>query len=86
MCLRIIEPQQAVPVLQDKGGPAIWETGAILRYLADRYGSPSFWPDDPVERAEVDRWAEWAKINVAMPQHVPTGSTLSRMAEGSRIR
>lgn len=61
-----MNPNQTVPVLRDDGGNPIWETGAILRYLADFYGSGAFWPKDPKQRAEVDKWAEWAKINVAM--------------------
>lgn len=61
-----MNPNRTVPVLRDNGGPPLWETGAILRYLAARYGTPSFWPEDPVARAQVDKWAEWARINVAM--------------------
>lgn len=61
-----INPNGTVPVLVDGDGPPLWETGAILRYLANRYGPESFWPSDPVRRAHVDRWAEWSKINVAM--------------------
>lgn len=61
-----LNPNRTVPVLQDNSGPVIWETGAIIRYLATRYGSGPFWPENAVERAVVDMWAEWAKINVAM--------------------
>lgn len=79
-----LNPNRTVPVLQDADGPAIWETGAILRYLANRYGSTSFWPDDPVERAEVDKWAEWAKINVAMGFTVPVFWRVVRTPETER--
>lgn len=61
-----MNPNGTVPVLRDHGGPPLWETGAILRYLACRYGEAPFWPQEPVERAQVDKWAEWAKINVAL--------------------
>ena len=61
-----MNPNGTVPVLQDGDAPPLWETGAILRYLAGRYGPESFWPADPVARADVDRWAEWAKINIAL--------------------
>nr|WP_319385983.1 glutathione S-transferase family protein [uncultured Roseibium sp.] len=61
-----LNPNGTVPVLRDGDGAALWETGAILRYLAGRYASSPFWPDDPVRRAHVDKWAEWAKLNVAM--------------------
>jgi len=61
-----MNPNGTIPVLQDGDGPPLWETGAILRYLAGRYAPDTFWPADPLARADIDRWAEWAKINVAM--------------------
>ncbi len=60
-----MNPNRTVPVLCDGDNPALWETGAILRYLASAYAPPAFWPTDLVARTEVDRWAEWAKLNVA---------------------
>lgn len=62
---RAMNPHGRIPVLRDGDGPAIFESGAILRYLGGRYGAAPFWPDDPAERAQVDMWAEWAKIEVA---------------------
>ncbi len=61
-----INPNGAVPVLQDQEGEPLWETGAILRYLASRYADAAFWPRDVIRRAQVDKWAEWAKINIAL--------------------
>jgi len=61
-----MNPNGLIPVLRDGDGEALWEAGAILRYLAARYGEDAFWPRDPAARAHVDKWAEWAKINVAM--------------------
>jgi glutathione S-transferase len=61
-----MNPNGTVPVLRDGDSEPLWETGAILRYLASRYGSPPFWPPEGFARAHVDRWAEWAKINVAL--------------------
>ena len=61
-----LNPNGTVPVLQDGDGAPIWETGAILRYLASRYGEETFWPTSPERRAKVDQWAEWAKINVTL--------------------
>jgi glutathione S-transferase len=55
-----------VPVLCDDDSEPLWETGAILRYLADRYGKAPFWPTDGLARARVDKWAEWSKVNVAL--------------------
>jgi len=61
-----MNPNATVPTLVDGDSPPLWETGAILRYLAAAYGADSFWPTDPVARAGVDKWAEWAKINIAL--------------------
>lgn len=61
-----MNPNGRIPVIRDSDGPTIWESGAILRYLGSRYGDAPFWPKDPVERAPVEQWAEWSKINVAI--------------------
>ncbi|WP_371255951.1 glutathione binding-like protein [Ruegeria sp. 6PALISEP08] len=42
-----------------------------MRYLANAYGNQAFWPRDTARQAEVDKWAEWAKINIAMTFTVP---------------
>lgn len=60
-----MNPNGLVPVLRDGDGQPIWESAAILRYLASRYGAQRFWPEDPGARAQVDKWAEWSKLNVA---------------------
>ena len=50
-----INPNGLVPVVRDGDGPALWESGAILRYLSSAYGGGAFWPADLMARAEVDR-------------------------------
>ena len=59
-----MNPNGLVPVLVDGHDAPIFESAAILRYLADRYGNSDFWPENAVARAQVDKWAEWAKWNV----------------------
>jgi glutathione S-transferase len=61
-----MNPNGTVPTVIDGEGAPIWESAAILRYLAARYGDEAFWPADPAARATVDMWAEWAKLNVAL--------------------
>jgi len=61
-----MNPNGTVPVLRDGEGEPLWETAAILRYLASRYGAAPFWPADLEARSRVDKWAEWAKINVTI--------------------
>ncbi len=66
-----MNPNGLVPVLRDGDNPPLWETGAILRYLANQYGAAPFWPSDPHARAQIDKWAEWAKINATRAFTVP---------------
>lgn len=79
-----MNPNGTVPVLQDGIGEPIWETGAILRYLAARYGAEGFWPSDPASRAPVDQWAEWAKINVTLSFTGPVFWRVVRTAPSKR--
>jgi glutathione S-transferase len=57
---RAMNPHGRVPVIDD-GGIIVWESHAILRYLAARYGSPKFWNDDPAVQSQADRWMDWAQ-------------------------
>jgi glutathione S-transferase len=61
-----MNPNGTVPVLKDRDGEPLWETGAILRYLSNRYGGAPFWPQGLEDRTHVDKWAEWSKINIAL--------------------
>lgn len=79
-----MNPNGTVPVLRDGDGEPLWETGAILRYLAARYGAAPFWPADGPARARVDTWAEWAKINVAMGFTAPVFWRVVRTAPADR--
>ena len=66
-----MNPNQTVPVLCDGDGLTLWESGAILRYLANQYGDERFWPKAPNLRANVDKWAEWSKVSVVINFTVP---------------
>lgn len=59
-----MNPNRLIPVLVDDG-QAVWESAAILRYLAAQYGDDTFWPADPRRRAALDQWAEWGKNSFA---------------------
>lgn len=52
-----MNPNKMVPTLQD-GDFTLWESNAILRYLANRY-APTFQSEDPAVRALGDRWMDW---------------------------
>lgn len=51
-------PNGRVPVLED-GDFVLWESNAILTYLAGQQPSRTLLPAAPRERAEVDRWLSW---------------------------
>lgn len=57
-----MNPMGRVPVIED-GSVTLFESQAILRYLAARHRAEALWPADPVARAPVDQWMEWAKVN-----------------------
>jgi glutathione S-transferase len=48
----------------DDDGTVVWESHAILRYLAARYGSGRFWRDDPGERSRSDAWMDWSQTRL----------------------
>lgn len=52
-------PNRLVPVLEEPDGRILWESNAILRYLASVHGRGGLWPDDAFERASSDRWMDW---------------------------
>jgi len=55
-----LNPHGRVPVLQD-GDTVIWESNAIVRYLAARYCAGTIWPEDPAQRAIADQWMDWGQ-------------------------
>jgi len=54
---RAMNPHGRVPVVDDNG-TIIWESHAILRYLAACYGRGRFWSDDAAQRSLCDRWMD----------------------------
>lgn len=54
-----MNPHGRVPVIDDDG-VIVWESHAILRYLAARHGVDAFWPADPAARSHADRWMDWS--------------------------
>ncbi len=53
-----MNPNSLVPVIEDDGF-VLYESNAIVRYLAARHSKDTLWPDDLRKRADVDRWMEW---------------------------
>ncbi len=56
---RAMNPNALVPVIED-GGFVLWESNAIVRYLAARAPGSGLLPEDLRARADADRWMDWA--------------------------
>ena len=59
---RAMNPNGLVPVI-DHDGFILWESNAIVRYLAARHGEGSLWPTDIQMRADADRWMDWQAVS-----------------------
>ena len=53
-----LNPNMIVPTLVD-GDLVLWESNAILRYLAAKHGPEDIYPTDLFARAKVDMWMDW---------------------------
>ena len=56
-----LNPNRLVPVLED-GDFRLTESSAILKYLADKIGSPAY-PKDLKQRAKVNEMMDWLNTN-----------------------
>ena len=54
-----VNDNNKIPVLVD-GGFVLWESCAIMQYLAERTPGQAVYPSDPQARADVNRWMFWA--------------------------
>jgi glutathione S-transferase len=86
-----LNPNGQVPVLIEDGF-VLWDSGAILRHLAQQAGS-ELWPAPPRQRALVDQWLcwqagdlnlAWAYIVPARLRNTPPYPDPQRLAEAGR--
>ena len=61
-----MNPNGLVPCLKD-GDLVLWESNAIVRYLARQYGRALFAPADAAAWASADKWMDWASLSFAGP-------------------
>jgi glutathione S-transferase len=92
-----MNPNSLVPTIEEDGF-VLYESNAIVRYLAGRYSAGKLWPDDLRKRADADRWMEWQStsftpamrdafwqlIRTPEPQRDPAAVEKSR-AESERL-
>jgi len=53
-----LNPNERMPVLEDDGF-VLWESNAILHYLASKKPQSGLWPSDARDQADVLRWHSW---------------------------
>lgn len=58
-----INPMAKVPALKDDDFN-LWESNAILTYLATRFPETDTLPTDPRGRADADRWLHWQSCHL----------------------
>jgi len=76
-------PNGKVPLLMD-GDYVLWESNAIIRYLAQQYGAGgTLYPPDPRIRGGVDRWLDWS-LSTLQPAERPVFWGLVRTPPAER--
>ena len=61
-----MNPMGLVPVIRD-GEVTMFESNAIIRYLAARYGQGGLRPADHLQLAMAEQWMEWQQQSVGPP-------------------
>lgn len=61
-----LNPNGLVPTIDDDGF-VLWESNAIVRYLAAKHAAGSLYPSDARVRADADRWMDWQQTTLAAP-------------------
>ncbi|WP_019832856.1 glutathione S-transferase family protein [Sphingomonas sp. PR090111-T3T-6A] len=61
---RSLNPNGRIPTLDDEGF-ILWESHAILRYLARREQAAGLYPADARQAAKVDQWLDWQAAHLA---------------------
>jgi glutathione S-transferase len=56
--IRALNPNAMVPIIRD-GDLVMWESNAILRYLAQTRGNMDLLPANARDRARVEQWMDW---------------------------
>lgn len=79
---RALNPNGLVPTIDDDGF-VLWESHAIVRYLAARDAEGTLWPVDAQARARADQWMDW-NVSTLWPALRPLFLGLVRTAPEQR--
>jgi glutathione S-transferase len=77
-----MNPNRRVPVIDDDG-TVVWESHAVVRYLAAKYGAGTLWPEDAGARARTDMWTDWVLADL-QPAFIGLFWNLYRTPEDQR--
>lgn len=77
-----LNPNQAIPVIQDHGA-VVWESHAIMRFLATKYGPEGIYPMELLARSNVERWLDW-QLGTLAPAITPVFISLYRTPSSQR--
>jgi glutathione S-transferase len=58
-----MNPNGRVPCIQD-GDLTLYESNAIVGYLAEKYGAGGLWPDTIEDRALANLWMDWQQTTL----------------------
>ncbi len=75
-------PNGQIPLLED-GRFVLWESNAIVRYLAAKHGLGTLCPQSLETRADADRWMDW-QTTALTPAMGPAFMQLIRTAADQR--
>ncbi len=66
----LLNPNRLVPTIDDNGF-VLWESNAIVRHLAQRYGRGTLSPADELTFAKADSWMDWS-LTTLVPDIIGT--------------
>jgi len=79
---KAMNPLAMIPVIDDDGF-VLWESNAIMRYLATKHGAEKLYPSEIKHRADVERWLDWS-LGTLSPSITPMFLGLYRTPEPQR--
>lgn len=76
-----LNPNALVPTLED-GAFVLWESNAIMQYLAERAGDERLFPRESRARADVTRWQFWELAHFNRPFGTLAFETVAKPRRG----